>query len=167
MNNTSQTSNQNGPKMNMPRFNMNWIYGIVIITLMALYISSGGSDNSSIQTKASYQQFKTMVAKGYASKIVVNNDQKLISMYVKPEHIRDVFKQGVQQTGREPSVAIEYGSVDQVEQFVEQARLEKKFTGDFSYENKTDSSFFNFNIVSSLCNKFFNFFSNLHNLVNA
>ena len=142
MNNTSQTSNQNGPKMNMPRFNMNWIYGIVIITLMALYISSGGSDNSSIQTKASYQQFKTMVAKGYASKIVVNNDQKLISMYVKPEHIRDVFKQGVQQTGREPSVTIEYGSVDQVEQFVEQARLEKKFTGDFSYENKTDSSFF-------------------------
>ena len=142
MNSTNKTSNPNGPKMNMPRFNMNWIYGIVIITLMALYMTSGGSDNSSIQTKASYQQFKTMVMKGYASKIVVNNDKKVISMYVKSEHIRDVFKQGVQQTGKEPSVSVEYGSVDQVEQFIEEARQQQKFSGDFSYENKQDSGFF-------------------------
>ena len=69
--------NQNNPKMNMPRFNMNWIYGIVIVTLIALYMTGGGAANSSVTTETSYDQFKTMVMKGYASKIVVNKEQNI------------------------------------------------------------------------------------------
>ena len=44
----------NGPKMNMPRFNMNWIYIIAIAALGLLYFSSGGPTNSSIAKNASY-----------------------------------------------------------------------------------------------------------------
>ena len=63
-------------------------------------------------------------------------------MYVKPEHIRDVFHQGVQQTGTNPCVSVAIGSVDQVEQFINNAREEKKFTGKFSYDNSKDNDFF-------------------------
>ena len=91
-----------------------------------------------------------MVMKGYADKIVVNKYSNTLQMYVKPEHIRDVFHQGVQQTGKAPSVSVAIGSVDQVEQFVNQARDEKKFSGKFSYDNSKESEFFNSLVMNIL-----------------
>ena len=127
--------------MNMPRFNMNWIYGLVILALGLLYFTTG-QEQSSIKTETSYSDFKVMVMKGYADKIEVNKHSNTLQMYVKPEHIRDVFHQGVQQTGKNPSVTVAIGSVDQVEQFIEKAREEKKFNGKFSYDNSKDNDFF-------------------------
>ena len=127
--------------MNMPRFNMNWIYGLVILTLALLYFTQG-SEQSSVRTETSYSDFKVMVMKGYADKIVVNKYSNTLEMYVKPEHIRDVFHQGVQQTGKSPTVTVAIGSVDQVEQFVNQAREEQKFSGKFSYDNSKGNEFF-------------------------
>jgi len=132
-------SNNNNPKMNMPKFNMNWIYAIVIFLLIFFYFSSQGSNNSSVTTKADYSQFQLMVRKGYASKIVVNESDKTLLMYVKSEHIRDVFKRGHDQVGKEPAVQVEFGSVEKVEQFVNEMRQSKTFTGDYSYENKKDN----------------------------
>ena len=127
--------------MRMPKFNMNWIYILALFVIGVLYFTNGNT-NSSVRTEASYDQFKKMVIKGYASKIVVNKDKSILNMYVKPELIRDVFKQGIDKTGKEPSVEVQFGSVDQVEQFVEQAKQDKKFSGDFSYENSKDNDFF-------------------------
>ncbi len=125
----------------MPRFNMNWIYGLVIIALITLYFTQG-NEKSSVRTETSYSDFKTMVMKGYADKIVVNKYENILQMYVKPEHIRDVFHQGVEQTGKTPSVNVAIGSVDQVEQFVNEAREQGKFSGKFSYDNSKESEFF-------------------------
>ena len=131
--------NNNGPKMNMPKFNMNWIYAIAILVLALLYLTGGPEATGSVRTEASYSDFKIYVERGYASKIVVNKNQNLLKMYVKPEYIRDVFKKGVNQTGTEPYVQVEIGSTDQVEQFVNQAKADKKFTGKYSYENRKES----------------------------
>lgn len=136
--------------MNMPRFNMNWIYGIVIVTLIALYMTGGGAANSSVTTETSYDQFKTMVMKGYASKIVVNKEQNKLRMYVKPEHIRDVFKQGSDKTGKDLAVNVEFGSVDKVEQFVDEARAQKKFTGEYQYDNQKENNMINMIIYNLL-----------------
>ena len=144
-----QNNNNNKPQMNMPRFNMNWIYGLVIITLIMLYFTQG-SEKSSVKTETGYSDFKTMVMKGYAEKIVVNKYDNTLQMYVKAEHIRDVFHQGVQQTGKSPSVTVAIGSADQVEQFVNKAREEKKFTGKFLYDNSKDGEFFNSLIMNIL-----------------
>ena len=127
--------------MNMPRFNMNWIYGLVIIALITLYLTQG-NEKSSVRTETTYSDFKTMVMKGYADKIVVNKYENILQMYVKPEHIRDVFHQGVEQTGKSPYVTVAIGSVDQVEQFLNEAREQGKFSGKFSYDNSKDSEFF-------------------------
>ena len=137
-----QNRQQNkGPQMNMPRFNMNWIYGLVIIALAVLYFTQG-NEQSSVRTETSYSDFKVMVMQGYADKIVVNKYNNTLQMFVKPEHIRDVFHQGVQQTGKNPSVTVAIGSVDQVEQFVNEAREQEKFSGKFSYDNTKDNDFF-------------------------
>ena len=134
-----QQQNNNRPQM--PRFNMSWIYGLVLVGLLAFYFW-GGQEKSSISTTVKYSDFKAMVEKGYAQEIVVNKYQNTVEMFVKPEHIRDVFHQGVQQTGEKPSVMVEIGSVDQVEQFINAEREAKKFTGKFSYDNSKDNDFF-------------------------
>jgi len=131
------------PKMNMPRFNMNWIYAIAIVALVLLYLSGGGPSNSSVAKQATYSEFKAMVNRGYASKIIVNKGQGTLRMYVKPEHIRDVFHQGTQQTGNEPYIEVEFGSVDQVEAFIEEAKTAKSFTGQYSYENRRENEIIN------------------------
>ena len=138
----------NGPKMNMPKFNMNWIYFIAILALGLLYFTSGGTANSSVAKTASYTEFKQMVERGYAKKIVVNKPQSTLRMYVKPEHIRDVFHQGTNQTGAEPYLEVEFGSVDQVEQFVAKAKDDKVFTGDLSFDNRRENEFFSLIITN-------------------
>ncbi len=144
MSNQNKPQNSgNDPKMNMPRFNMNWIYAIAIVALALLYFSSGGPTNSSVAKHASYSDFKAMVAKGYASKIVVNKTQSTLRMYVKAEHIRDVFQQSAKQTGTEPYVEVEFGSVDQVEGFINEAKEAKTFTGEYVYENRRENEIFN------------------------
>ena len=142
MDNKKQNNSGNGPKMNMPRFNMSWIYLIAILALGLLYFSSGGPTNSSVGKTATYSEFKSMVSRGYASKIIVNKSQSTLKMYVKPEHIRDVFHQGSQQTGTDPYVEVEFGSIDQVEGFIEKSKEDKTFTGSYSFENKRENEFF-------------------------
>ena len=127
--------------MNMPKFNMSWIYGIVILTLIFLYITTG-QEKSSIKTETSYSDFKVMVMKGYANEIVVSTHSGTLQMYVKPEHIHDVFHKHVKETGQNPAVTVAIGSIDQVESFINEARDAKKFTGKFSYDNSKDNEFF-------------------------
>ena len=136
-------NNNNGPKMNMPKFNMNWIYFIAILTLFLLYWTSSGDGVGTPQahTESTYTDFKAFVEHGYADKIVVNKNQNTLKMYVKAEHIRDVFKQGHKQTGTSPYVDVEIGSVDQVEKFLDKMKEEKKFNGKLSYDNKSGGSF--------------------------
>ena len=141
MDNNNKQNNANGPKMNMPKFNMNWIYAIAILALGLLYFSSGGPQNSSISRTVSYSDFKSMVDSGYASKIVINKTQGVLKMYVKPEHIREVFQQSAQQTGKDPYVEVEFGSIEQLEECINQAKETKAFTGDYTFENRKDNDF--------------------------
>ena len=140
---------QQNNKNQMPRFNMSWIYGLVLVGLLVLYFTRG-RESSSISTTVKYSDFKAMVEKGYAQEIVVNKYQNTVEMYVKPENIRDVFHQGVQQTGEKPSVMVEIGSVDKIEEFIEQEREAGKFAGKLSYDNSKDNDFFSSLVMNVL-----------------
>lgn len=126
-----ETENKN----KMPKFNMNWVYGIIVLVLAYLFLT--GTDNSTSRS-ASYTQFQEYVKKGYANKIVANKNDNTLRMFVKPEHIRDVFKNGVNQVGKTPFIQVEYGSNEKLEEFIAQAQTEKTFTGDLSYERSND-----------------------------
>ena len=142
-------NDNNKPKMNMPKFNMNWIYFIVIAILIGLYMT-GGTNSSATKKQVTYSKFKDMVAAGYAKKIVVNKNQNELYMYVKPEKVREVFKQGVQENSGDPFVTVEIGSVDQVEKFVTDMRTDKKFTGEYGYENRNSNEVMNFLLYNIL-----------------
>ncbi|MBP5278536.1 MAG: ATP-dependent zinc metalloprotease FtsH [Prevotella sp.] len=129
----------------MPRLNMNWLYITVLMVLLFVFFFSDGNTagGNSISKPVGYSEFQQMVTKGYASKIVANKDESKLKMFVKAEHIREVFNKGTDQTGKEPYVIVEIGSVDQVETFINAEREAGHFTGTFSYENKQGNELWN------------------------
>ena len=132
--------NQNDKQPKMPRFNMNWIYTVVIIALAILFFTGGGNALASGagQEKTTYTKFKTYVTKGYATHVVVNKSDGTLKMYVKGKYIRDVFHQTAQQVGQNPCVSVEFGSIDELERFLDK-QVESKALGDYSYDNKSNN----------------------------
>lgn len=127
-------------KPNMPKFNMNWLYIFVIITLGVVFFAGGnGLMSASAGVERDYTTFKQYIAKGYGTKVVVNKSTNTLRMYVSPDHIRDIFKQGTQEVGTAPYVTVEIGSVDKVESFLDQAVQQKKIAS-YSYENKSGNT---------------------------
>ena len=121
--------------MNMPRFNLSWLYMFIAMTIAYLYFTS--DDSTSIDRQLTYTEFKNMVNKGYASKIIAYNDNT-VDMFVKPEYVKEVFKDDYKKVGRSPSMHVEIGSMDALDKFLEKAQEEGRFNGEISYEKKSD-----------------------------
>ena len=128
-------STDNKPKMNMPRFNLSWLYMFIAMTIAYLYFTS--DDSAGIDRQLTYTEFKDMVNKGYANKIIAYNDNT-VDMFIKPEYVKDVFKDDYKKVGRSPSMHVEVGSIDALDKFLEKAQEEGHFTGEISYEKKSD-----------------------------
>ena len=139
MDNNNKPLGDNQPKM--PRFNMNWIYTIILVVLLVGFFSDGGSaimGGPSASQEATYTKFKIYVQKGYAKSVVINKDKGTLRMYVKPDKIRDVFGQSGQQVGRDPFVSVTYGSADALDTYLTAAQQTGKIA-DYSYEKDSNS----------------------------
>ena len=150
--------NQNNQQPKMPKFNMNWVYLLVIGALAFFYLTNGSSEiqkqKEASTGQASYSEFKNFVNNGYANRIVANKSTETLKMYVKPDSIQAVFHKTTAQTGAEPYLSVEYGSNAKVEEFVDSARARGFFKGKFDYEHESSNGILNF-IISSLLPIFF------------
>ncbi|MBQ9191848.1 MAG: ATP-dependent metallopeptidase FtsH/Yme1/Tma family protein, partial [Bacteroidaceae bacterium] len=123
----------------MPRFNLTWLYVAIAIALGYLFFAGGDSAQSGSSKSVTYTVFRQYVEQGYASRIVANKDEGTVRLYVKPEHIRDVFQQGVEQTGKQPFVQAEYGSAERLDEFISQQQELGNFKGELSYKRSDDT----------------------------
>jgi len=141
----------------MPRFNMNWIYMMVIAALAFFYFSNGTGElqhQGPSNGQASYSEFKNFVNQGYADRIVANKSTETLKMYVKPDSIQSVFHKTTAVTGTEPYLSVEYGENAKIEEFVDSARARGFFKGKFDYEHEDRNGILSF-IISSLLPIFF------------
>ena len=130
----------NNPKM--PKFNMNWLYVMALIFLVLLFSSKGMDSffSTSESMTRDYTTFVNYINKGYATRVVINKKESTLQMYVRPDHVRDIFKRGVEQVGKSPYITVEIGSIDNLEVFLNAALKQKKILG-YSYENKDEHGF--------------------------
>lgn len=146
MDNKTPNNSDNQPKM--PRFNMNWIYAVVLIGLIILFLSGGGNalGGGGASQEATYTKFKEYVQKGYAQNVVINKNDSKLKMFVKPKYTRDVFNMDAKQVGtNHPYVSVQFGSVDELENYLTKQQQAKKIA-DFSYDN-TKSNGLLYNIL--------------------
>ena len=134
--------NDQQPKM--PKFNMNWLYISVLIFIAVIAFSGGGNllGVQGVSQEATYTKFKEYVSKGYASRIIINNQEHELKMYVKPQALKAVFNQPAEKLGKDPYVKVNYGSVDKIEDFLLTAQKNGKLK-DYDYERPNENTLLN------------------------
>ena len=143
MNYQNKKNNNNTEQPKMPKFNMNWVYAIVLVVLAVLFFT-GAPDrltSGSVAKEASIAQFNKYLEKGYASNVEVKTGEKFLKMYIKPRFFRDVFNKDARSLGSEPYVKVEIGALDNLETQLKWAQKTGRIN-DYSYDNKKDNSLF-------------------------
>lgn len=137
--NRMNSSDNNQPKM--PKFNMNWLYAIILISLVVLFMTGGGDAlGGSAAKEATYTEFKQYVDSGYVLSVVTNKTEGKLKLYINPKNIRDVYGTSAKNVGPNPYVEVQFGSIDEVDKYLN-AQLEAKKIRAFSYDNQKENGF--------------------------
>ncbi|MDO5074932.1 MAG: ATP-dependent zinc metalloprotease FtsH [Bacteroidales bacterium] len=136
----SQSPQGKDPKM--PRFNLNWVY-IVVIALLAFMLWQGNENPGSYDKSVSYSEVKQYIKNGYTTSVTVNKTDGVVSVAIAPEKVREVFRQGVDKVGKKPTASARYPSADKVEDYLNSVG----YKGKVNYE---ESRSILLNILSSI-----------------
>lgn len=128
------TDNKKPSRVNMPRFNLNWMYMIIAIMLLGLYFTN---ESGSISKNISFDEFQNFVSNGYVKKVVAYDDNS-VEVFIKQESIGQVFKEDSVRVGKNPMVTTEAPSRDKLYDFLQQEKAQSRFDGTELYDKKRD-----------------------------
>ena len=120
---------QNASNNKTPKFNLTWLY-VLIILVLSYVLFTGTGVGGSADTEVDYSTFQNYVKNGYAKSIVVNKTDQKAHMVIQGEHIHDVFKQNSGKVGANPTATTGIPSADDMQRFLDAA----KYTGPIRYE---------------------------------
>ncbi len=133
--NQNQGDNQNqGGKKDAPRFNFSWLYMFLIggLIFMIMTRSDGGASK-----EIGYVKFKECVEKNYVSKITVDKDKGSLTMVPNTLGEKHIFGNVLKDSKTNPrAVKVEFGSMENLENFLDKEREAGNFTGDVQYEQQ-------------------------------
>ena len=128
----NNNANKKPNKVNMPKFNLNWLYMIIAMMLLGLYLTN---ENSTGTKNISYDEFQQYVRNGYMSKIIGYDDNS-VEAYIKPQYVKNVFQADSSRVGRNPMITTEAPSRESLGDFLQKERDEQHFDGSINYEKK-------------------------------
>lgn len=129
--NKKNTGNGNN-KVNLPKFNLNWLYMILLMMLAGLWLTNKNGVSSK---NVSYDEFQSYVQKGYISR-VTGFDDNSVEAYIKPQHVGNVFGIDSTRVGRNPMITTEAPSRESLGDFLQKEKDENHFDGAITYEKK-------------------------------
>lgn len=132
MDNNNNNANKKPNKVNMPKFNLNWLYMIIAMMLLGLWFTNENTTNTKI---VSYDEFQQYVRDGYMSKIIGYDDNS-VEAYIKPQYVKNVFQADSSRVGKNPMIATEAPSRESLGNFLQKERDEQHFDGSINYEKK-------------------------------
>ena len=133
--NNNNNSNKPNNKVNLPKFNLNWMYMIIALMLLGLW---WGSDSKGVGSKnVTYSEFQDYVRNGYVSKVLGYED-KSIEAYLKPTAVGAVFGADSTKVGRNPVITSRTPSTDKLEEFLQTEKEAGHFDGTSDYPPKSD-----------------------------
>ena len=141
MEQSNNLNNPSGQPPKMPKFNMNWLYVIILFGLMVLFMTGGGDAlGGSAAKKATYTEFKEYVEKGYVLSVVANKTESTIKLYIDPKNIRYVYKTSAKNVGPSPYVEVQFGSVEELDKYLDSMVKTHKIHS-YTYENQKGNDF--------------------------
>lgn len=131
----NDTNNNNGKnQMQKPRFNFTWLY-ILLIAGLAFMIFT--RHDSSASRMVDYTTFKEFVAKGYVADVTVNKDDNTLTLGVDAKYAKQVFG-AVGKDKKAARIKVEFGSIDNLESYLDAQNEAGNFTGKVTYERDND-----------------------------
>ncbi len=130
--NSNNNKNNNQQK---PRFNFSWLYMLLIGGLVLMYFMNG---RNSSDKQLAYSDFRTCLDSGYVKEILVNKDQLTLKFAVTKDGEKYIYGDVQKDKSASRIPQIDFGSVEHLEQQIDSARMNNKFTGKLSYERDND-----------------------------
>ena len=133
-NNTNKPNNNN--KVNMPKFNLNWLYLLIILFLVGMYLT-GKPGNGSNSKSVAYSEFQEYVKKGYISEVLGYEDRK-VEAFVKQSAAKYIFGKDSTLVGKNPMVFCNAPSCDELSKFLDEQKAIGNFSGKVDYPSSTN-----------------------------
>ena len=130
----STNNNNSNNKLQKPRFNFTWLY-ILLIAGLAFMIFT--RHDTSASRSVDYTTFKEFVNKGYVADVTVNKDNNTLTLAIDSKHEKQVF--GAVSKNKKPArIKVEFGSIDNLESYLDAQNKEGNFKGKVTYERDND-----------------------------
>ncbi len=123
-------------RMRKPKFNLNWIYMLLLFGVAFVLLSKSGDTSSK---KLSYTDFVECLDSGYVNEILVNKDELSLRFAVSKTGEKFLYGDVVKNPSAKRVPEVEFGSFDNLETKVDSARAHGKFAGKVSYERENDT----------------------------
>ncbi|MCD7938021.1 MAG: ATP-dependent zinc metalloprotease FtsH [Tannerellaceae bacterium] len=133
-NNTSNKPQKEG-KPKMFRFNIYWVYGLIIALLVGLYVSGGNSTTKEI----GWTEFQKLAEENVFDKMVVFNRKNMLEATVKSDKVAEVFKTETSKLGDSPKIIVKIPSADKFSDFYDKAVAENNIDTQIRYEEGDDA----------------------------
>ncbi len=133
-NNTNNNNNKPNNKVNMPKFNLNWLYMIIALMLLGLWWSSDSRGSGS--KVVPYSDFQKYVTNGYISKVL--GSEKTLEAHVKPNAVGAIFGADSTKVGRNPIITSNPPSKDRLDKFLQDEKAAGHFDGIADYPADSD-----------------------------
>ena len=117
----------NNTKKGMPKFNISWIYILIIIGFVYIVLNN---DSTELTKKTGYTEFQEYVEKGYAKNVIIYSNANDLELYIIPDSAYQVFDESeLKRKAQTPKVVVGIGSMENLQNFLDQAKMNGQFKG--------------------------------------
>ncbi|MCE5331013.1 MAG: ATP-dependent zinc metalloprotease FtsH [Bacteroidales bacterium] len=131
-NKTPNTPNK--PTGKMPKFNVSWIYGIIILVLIGSYFFN----NAAPIKEVPYSTFEEYVKQGLVEKIDVYSTKNTLSAKINQTAVKKVFGDKSELYEKERMISVRIPSVEEFSKFINKAKEDKVYKGIVDYKVSRD-----------------------------
>ena len=112
---------------------LSWLYILLFIVFGFIMLKNDGTGQSG---KADYTKFREYVRKGYARSIVVYSNASSLELHLIPDSASYVFGENGGARSLDPVLTVGIGSMENLQDFLDEAEAEGWFTGRVEYKEK-------------------------------
>ena len=136
---SNNNKDNSSKRMRKPKYNLNWIYMILLFGVAFVLLSKTGNSSSK---QLSYTDFERCLDSGYVTEILVNKDDLSLKFAVNKDGEKSIYGNVSKDPVGKRIPEVEFGSVENLENKVDSARVHGMFTGKVSYE-RDDNTLWN------------------------
>ncbi|OAV69270.1 ATP-dependent zinc metalloprotease FtsH [Bacteroidales bacterium Barb6XT] len=118
-----------------PKFNLYWMYGLILVALAALYMNG----DSSAMKELGWTEFQTLAKDNTFESLTVYNRKNMVEATVKTDKTGLVFKGDSSKLGESPKIFVKVSSPDKFTDFYNATVAESRIDTSLRYEEGSDT----------------------------